>query len=562
MKIRQIHKKYVNIKRVQDIVRILAKYGFSDLLETLQIHRILGYARKMGLVSQEFAILPRQERLKLAAEELGPTFIKLGQILSTRDDILPKDYLDELRELQDHVRPVPKDIIHSLICHELEIASIEDIFSKFEVVPIATASIAQVHRAVLRDTDEQVIVKVQRPGIRLTIEQDLDVLSYLASLLQDHFGDPEDPANWSEFLEEFIRNILRELDFRRELRLMIRFHAMFEGVPKVKIPEVYPQFSTGKVLVQEFIEGKKVDEPNVFLSGEIDSCEVGERLIQAFFKQVFREGVFHGDPHPGNLRILSDGSIVFLDFGMVGQLDNPSMTHLCRIFWGAGRGDYALVARSVNKLCKGTVLGVNDTMVMEIRDLVVAFRSRSLSEVNVSEFTGSLDEILRSHRLRLPSQMSMLLKSVVTLEQVSKQLNSSLNLMDFLLPEIKHLVESQMEAKSLASEISDRSLLFYDYLSELPEDLFLIMKNFQKAQSETTQAHKRSEVQFYILEKILNRAILGILLAGVLIGSSFLLAKTMHQGGFLYYLGISGYLAAGVFAVVLMTSIMRSGPKN
>ena len=195
MKIRQIHKKYVNIKRVQDIVRILAKYGFSDLLETLQIHRILGYARKMGLVSQEFAILPRQERLKLAAEELGPTFIKLGQILSTRDDILPKDYLDELRELQDHVRPVPKDIIHSLICHELEIASIEDIFSKFEVVPIATASIAQVHRAVLRDTDEQVIVKVQRPGIRLTIEQDLDVLSYLASLLQDHFGDPEDPAN-------------------------------------------------------------------------------------------------------------------------------------------------------------------------------------------------------------------------------------------------------------------------------------------------------------------------------------------------------------------------------
>lgn len=562
MKIRQIHKKYVNIKRFQDIVKILAKYGFTDLLETLQIHRILGYARKIGLVSKEFAILPRQERLKLAAEELGPTFIKLGQILSTRDDILPKDYLDELRELQDQVRPVSKGVVHSLICQELDVSSIEEIFSEFDVVPLATASIAQVHRAVLKESGERVIVKVQRPGIRLMIEQDLDVLSYLASLLQDHFGDPEDPANWSEFLEEFIRNILRELDFRRELRLMIRFHSMFEEVPKVKVPLVYPQFSTGKILVQEYIEGKKIDDPDVFSHGQIDSCEVGERLIQSFFQQVFREGVFHGDPHPGNLRILSDGSIVFLDFGMIGQLDSPSMMHLCRIFWGAGRGDYPLVARSVNKLCKGTILGVNDAMVMEVRDLVVAFRSRSLSEVDVSEFTGSLDEILRGQRLRLPSQMSMLLKSVVTLEQVCKQLNSSLNLMDFLLPEIKRLVESQMEVKTLRSEISDRSLLFYDYLSELPEDLFLIMKNFQKAQSETTQAHKRSEVQFYILEKILNRAILGILLAGVLIGSSFLLAKTMHLGGFLYYLGISGYLAAGAFAVVLMASIMRSGPKS
>lgn len=562
MKIRQIHKKYVNIKRFQEIVTIFAKYGFTDLLETLQVDRILGLARKVGLVSKEFALLPRAERMKLAAEELGPTFIKLGQILSTRNDILPEEYLDELKELQDQVSPVSKETIHSVICQELEINSIQEVFSHFEVIPLATASIAQVHKARLKESSEQVIIKVQRPGIRLMIEQDLDVLSYIASLFQDHFGDPEDPANWSEFLEEFIRNILRELDFGREQRLMIRFHSMFESNPKIKIPGVYPKYSTGKVLVQEYIEGRKIDDPETFQDSQIDSCEVGEKLIQSFFQQVFREGVFHGDPHPGNLRILSDGSIAFLDFGMVGQLDTGSMMHLCRIFWGAGRGDYPLVARSVNKVCKGTILGVNDTMIMEIRDLVLAFRSRQLNEVDVSEFTGSLDEILRRQKLRLPSHMSMLLKSVVTLEQVCKNLHSSLNLMDFLLPEIKNLVESQMEVKNLATELSDRSLLLYDYLSELPDDLFVMMKNFQKSQLETSQAHKRSEIHFYILEKVLNRAILGVLLAGVLIGSSFLLAKTMNVGGFLYYLGISGYLAAGAFAIVLIVSIMRSGPRE
>ncbi|MBT3786284.1 AarF/ABC1/UbiB kinase family protein, partial [bacterium] len=463
---------------------------------------------------------------------------------------------------QDHVTPVSRDTIKSVICSELKIDELEETFSQFDSIPLATASIAQVHKAELRATGEKVIVKVQRPKIRMMIEQDLDVLSYVVSLLQDHFGDPNDPANWRDFLEEFIRNILRELDFGRELRMMIRFHAMFEDNEKIRIPGVYPECSTGKVLVQEYIGGKKIDGSKALDAYGVDSCEVGERLIRSFFHQVFKEGVFHADPHPGNLRILPDGAIVFLDFGMVGQLDSGNMMHLCRIFWGAGRGDYPLVARSLNKLCRGTILGVSDAMVMEIRDLVLAFRSRRLAEIDVSEFTTSLDEILRRHHLRFPSQMSMLFKSVVTLEQVCKSLHSSINLMDFLLPEIKSLIESQLEVKSLAAELSDRSFLLYDYLSELPDDLFVIIKNIQKAQHDSAASHKRSEIHFYILEKVLNRAILGVLLTGVLIGSSFLLATTKDSGGFLYYLGISGYLVAGAFAMVMIVSIMRSGPRE
>ena len=195
---------------------------------------------------------------------------------------------------------------------------------------------------------------------------------------------------------------------------------------------------------------------------------------------MFSEGVFHGDPHPGNLRVLPDNILVFLDFGLVGQLDNDNMNQLTRVFWGAGRGDFELVARSFNKLCRGTILGVNETMTMEFRDLILAYRSLTMQEIKVDTLLPAADEILKRGQLRLPSQLSLLFKALICLERVVNKLNADLNLMDFLLPRVQQMIRKRLEVKSMSNHVTDSSLLMYDYMAEIPKDLFQIVKMFKR----------------------------------------------------------------------------------
>jgi ubiquinone biosynthesis protein len=561
MKLRELHRSFVNIKRFQEIIYVLTKYGFSDLLDLLQVHRALGFAKSMGILSKDYALLSRPERMRLAAEELGPTFIKLGQILSTREDIFTHEYLLELCKLQEQVSPIPRDQVHNILQKAYGVQSVGVAFGDFNSDPVATASVSQAHEARLL-SGERVIVKIQRPGVRSVIENDLGVLSYIASLIQEQFRDPNDPANWSQFLEDFIKNILRELDFSREARLMIRFQAIFAKNDRLRVPKVYLEQSLPTVLVQEYVDGLSIMDLEGMERESLDPELIGEHLVRSFFEQMFHEGIFHGDPHPGNLRVLKNGVLVFLDFGMVGQLDPESMAHLARIFWGAGKGDYSLVARSCNKICRGTIQGVTDTMIMEVRDLMLALETCSLADIHLGAFLSSVDEILRRHHLRLPSQMSLLFKAMITLEQSAKRLNPKLNLMQFLLPEVEIMIEKRLEASNLVTQLSDRTLLLYDYLAEVPQDLFEILKGIQKAQFESSIQHKRIHSYFIILEKTLNRAILGLLATGFLIGSSFLLALNKSADPVIYVLGMSGYIFAGVFALVLIYSILTAGPKE
>lgn len=558
MNIRQIHRNFVNIKRFQEIAYTLAKYGFTDLLDFLHIDQALGFAKKMGLVSKEFALFSRAQRLRLAAEELGPTFIKLGQILSTRDDLLAADYLVELRKLQDQVRAVPKAEIIALLKNFYDVNDVSEVFDHFNYSPVGTASISQVHEAYLK-SGEHVIVKIQRPKIRDMIDQDLGVLSYVSNLIQDQFGDPDDPANWSQVISDFIHHIIQELDFGREARLMLRFEAIFKEDSGIKIPKVFMQHSGRKIIVQEFIDGCKLDDFAAMKDMQVDLGIVGERLIQSFFLQVFSEGVFHGDPHPGNLRVLPGNVLAFLDFGLVGQLDHENMIQLTRVFWGAGRGDFELVARSFNKLCRGTILGVNDAMTMEFRDLILAYRSLTIQEIKIDVLLPAADEILKRGKLCLPPHLSLLFKSLICLERVVNQLNQNLNLMDFLLPRVQQMISKRLEIRSLSDHFTDSSLLAYDYMAEIPKDLFQIMKNIQKNQQEASVRHSRLEFWLQNFEKILNRAILGLLISSTLIGSSLLLSFIKPGENLLYVLAYAGYIIAAIFALVIIYSILRIG---
>ncbi|MCJ8344859.1 AarF/UbiB family protein [bacterium] len=475
MNIRQIHKNYVNILRVQDIAQVLVKYGFSDVLDTLKVGGALGLASKVGLISKNLAALTRPQRLKLCLEELGPTFVKLGQILSTRDDILDPEYLVELRGLQENVSPLSKDIIEGILLDFYKVKDLKEVFLEFDSVPIASASISQAHRAVLKSNHE-VVIKVQRPNIKEVVEQDIRVLTYFVEIFEDQFGDPNGGTNWSRFFEEFVSGILKELDFSREARLMNQFESMFKEFSKLSVPRVYFELSGKNVLIQQYIHGFRIDE----LSGvSVDKQKLCESLIKSYIYQIFSEGLFHGDPHPGNLRIQSDGTLVYLDFGMCGLIDEESMSLMARLFWGAGRKDYELIARSITKICTGSVLGTDKMLILEIKDIVQAYQNLPLGAYTISEFMDSIESALKTNQLKLPSNLSLLLKALVTLEQVIKDLNADINLMDYLLPEIKILVKERLGPSNIKGFVEAKSMVLYDYLSEIPEDLFQILKNDQ-----------------------------------------------------------------------------------
>lgn len=561
MNLHELHQKYINIVRFQEIAYKVVKFGFSDLLDRLNIDVItFGIAKRVGLISEELIEYSRPRRFRMLLEDLGPTFVKLGQILSTREELLPQAYVEELRILQEHVTPSPQEDVRRVLLDFYRVKSETEIFAEFNFEPIATASISQVCRARLRDESRtEVVVKIQKPRMQEIVENDVRVLSYIAELIEEHFFERQSSAKWSLFFERFVQEIVAELDFSREVFSMERFTRMFEDNPSIKIPRVYPELSGNMVLVQEYIDGLKISElPELAAKYNIDLEETGKILMKSYFQQVFSEGFFHGDPHPGNLRVMTDGRLVFLDFGLVGQIEPGMMTQLSRIFWGVAREDFGLVSRSISIICRGTVSGVSDRLVYDVRSFVQSYRHRPVNQMEMGSFLKGLNKLADANEFLLPPRMSLLIKSLATLEQVVRQLSPHIRIMDFLLPQIEAMIEQRFSLDHLKRKIRTDFLLYYDYLSELPEDMFRILKNIQKMQEESSR-FRNEKLAFYLLrfEKTLHRAILGVVVSSFMLGSSILLALNRSNDRLIYFLGATGYIVGGVFALMLIHNIVK-----
>ncbi|MBW7877226.1 MAG: hypothetical protein H3C47_14695 [Candidatus Cloacimonetes bacterium] len=553
MNLWEIHKSYVNAKRFQEIAYVFAKYGFSDILERIGLEAASALGLGRGLLSnKEKNSLARSRRLKLALEELGPTFIKLGQILSTRKDLLPTDYIQELRKLQEEVTPVPKETIESILLQSLQVQTLEDIFLTFDFNPVATASIAQVHRASLKN-GSMVIVKIQKPNIHETIRTDLNILSYLSRLLQEQL-EPEYSADWAGILTNFIEGILKELDFMREARMMARFASISDA--QVRIPAVFFEYSGASVLVQEYVPGIRIQDKTALLKASLKPEILGEHLVTTFFKQVFEEGCFHGDPHPGNIRIHENGCLIFYDFGMVGQLDTRTLYHMTRVFYAAGNGDYALMARSLCIICSGSISGTEPMLETNLKDLVLTYKSLPLKDIKLQNFLHSLDHLLLSHNLRMPGELSILLKAILTLESSVRELNPDIQLLDFLLPNFEVLIQKQFTKEAIFTRSQSWLHLGLDYLSELHGDLFLMLKQQKRIQVETLARSRKIDMFAYRIEKLVYRGILGLVIASALIGSSILIATGKDAASLPFFLGLFGWFCAFVFAAILVYNIL------
>ncbi|MBI5234417.1 MAG: 2-polyprenylphenol 6-hydroxylase [Deltaproteobacteria bacterium] len=437
---------YSNIRRLKKIVATLVRYGFGELAVELRVLPLpLGLVRLFArrAVSEK----PVAERIRLVLEELGPTFVKLGQVASTRADLFPNDWVEEFKKLQDMVWPLPFSEIKAVLEGSLK-APVEDKFISFDETPIASASIAHVHLAVLKD-NSLVAVKVKRPHIEKVIEADISVMQSIAGLLERYV-----PAarryRPKAMVDEFSRIIRREEDLTVEAANIDRFTLIFKDEPLVKIPRVHWAFTTPEVLTMERISGTPIDEVELIKAKGLDIKKIAVDGIRIFFKQVFEHGIFHADLHPGNIFVDDKGTIIYLDFGIVGRLDRPLRHYLATMLYHLLREDYQGMARLHRQM--GLISRDVDMLEFEeaLRDITEPIHGKTLEHINISTLLLKLLNTAKHFNMRLQPNLLLLQKSMVIIEGIGRQLYPDVNMWEVARPLIyKWMLKEKLSPRTM-----------------------------------------------------------------------------------------------------------------
>ncbi len=547
---------YRDIQRVRFILNTLIKYGFGYLIERLNLQGYVSLGKRI-LKTREKEDSPKNiaERFRLVLEELGPTFIKFGQILSLRRDILSEEFVQELQKLQDHVPPFPVEQAREEIVAEFGKPA-ERLYAFFDEKPLAAASIGQVHRARLPDGRE-VVVKIQRPGIRDTIETDLSILLTLARLINRYIPEAKlyDPVG---LVEEFSLSIRKELDFRVEGRSADRFRTMFEGSKDVYVPEVMWDMSGSHILTIEYVPGIRITEVE---GDERSKYALARRFCDSYLLQLFDFGFFHADPHPGNVVVLDDGRICFHDFGIMGRLDDEMVDSLSGIF-------LAVVDKDIGRLMDiyletGTVMGDYDQKVLkkDLREFIEGFYDVPLKDFSFAEFVNGLVSLGRRHYVKIPTDMLLFGKAFMTVESIIRAIAPDFNLVENIRPYTQHLLRKKLfEPSRIYNDIIKIGVEVSSLIRELPREIHHIFKRIREGRIEIEVRHEKLEGLEQHIDKASNRLSFSLIIAAIIIGSSIIM-QTQIGPKFLGFplLGAVGYIVAGLLGLWLVWAIIRSG---
>ncbi len=519
----RIDKTYKNIRRFQQILGVIVKYGFGDILDRLKIEATIERGKRLlHLTSaEERETLTTPMRVRMAMEELGPTFIKLGQILSTRPDLIPVEYVREFQKLQDQVPGFSFDTVKEILTNELG-RDPSEVFSHIETDPLAAASISQVHRATLT-TGEEVVVKVRRPGIGRVVEADMDILYYLAHQLERHTPD-FGIANPVGVVREFEKVLQREMDFTYERNHLTRFYEAFADNPNIVIPMAYWELSTKRVLTEQFVKGIKVtelDESSDLLRS--DRLFLARKGCEAILRQILDLGLFHGDPHPGNVLILGHDKIGFLDFGIVGRLDPQTREALVLLL-------SAIIKRDLDRFVRYLLVIGRPLRPLDRR----AFRNDALlfidtysglgkHRLEVGKMLGQFLELLRQYKIQIPSDLVLLIKAIITIEGVGLMLFPPFNIMETLEPFVMGLVSRQMQPTELAGRLARYAEETLFFSKRIPEDFGEALRQVRENRLEIGFRHKGLDSLASTMERAANRLALAIFAGALILGSSFLI---------------------------------------
>jgi len=538
---------YRHVNRWREIVTILSRYGLAGWISRLEMDFVKGILKNRD--GQALAQLPGETRIRLALEELGPTFIKLGQIFSTRPDIVGIELAEELKHLQADAPADPADTVQQTVETELG-CPLADVFAEFAPEPLASASIGQVHGALLK-TGERVVVKVQHAGIRQRVNIDLEMMAALAQLAE---RIPELALYRPVALvDEFKRALRRELDFLREQRNMCQFARDFENDAAVHIPNSYPEFSTARVLTMERLEGTKLSG---FAGGNgrgLDAQKLARRGAIIYLKMIFTRGFYHADPHPGNLVLMEENVIGLMDFGMVGRLDETAREEIEDML-------AAIVDHDANHLTAiimrvgATPAGLDHSLLaVDIADFVDHYGSQPLESFDLSGALQEMVELIRRYHITLPAQLAMLLKVLIMLEGTGRMLSPNFALIELMQPYRRQLLRRRLSPLRQVKKLQ-RILVETEQLVEmLPRRLIDILDQVQSGKFDVHLDHRG-------LEPSVNRLALGMITSALFLGSSIMLSTGVRP--ILFDVSIPGAIGCAVsllLAFRLLRAISKSG---
>ncbi len=563
MDITRLTRTYRSARRLQQIINVFLRYGFGQIIDQIHLGRYIPFKKRL----KAFGVWPAlrgpsvPERLRMAFAELGPTFIKLAQLLSSRPDLITTQFADEFKKLQDEVPPFPVLEAKRIIEEDIKLP-VDRIFKYFDDLPIAAASIAQVHRAELLDGSD-VVVKVQRPNIREQIESDINILTTIARLL-DKYVPESRFFNPTGIVEEFSKTVRKEMDFVEEARNCCRFRKNFEHNLDVYIPRIYAEFVTDRVLVMEMVEGVRIDNITAIEEMGLDRKRLAKTGVDAYFKQTLEDGFFHADPHPGNILVMPTGMIAFLDFGIVGRVSEELKETMADTF-------LALIHRDFDRLIDNYVeLGIVPEHVdidafrkdfkTDLRDLLEPLYGLTLQEINFAQYLDTITHLAIKHNLKIPSDLLLINKAMLILENIGLQLDPNFDFIAAAEPYASRIIKKRISPSRLYDKARKNVMEIGDFAFLFPRQMKQIIKKALKDDVQIKMFHVNLPEFIKDMDRSSNRIAFALIVSAMLISSAIMHATKVPPTIFgISLFGISAFGLAFLLGIWLIISIIRSG---
>jgi ubiquinone biosynthesis protein len=549
--------------RIRQITNVFLKYGFGKVIDQIHLGKFIPFRKRLKAFGQWPPVKSPSapEQLRMAFAELGPSFIKLAQILSSRPDLITTHYADEFKKLQDRVPPFPAEDAIRIIEQETG-RKLHDIFIEFDRTPIAAASIAQVFRGKLNDGSD-IIIKVQRPHIREQIETDISILVYAANLLEKYV--PESSFfNPSGIVEEFSRTVRKELDFLEEARNCIRFRQIFINNPDIYIPKIFEEHTTDKVIFMERIEGVRIDNIEEITRQGLDRKRLAKIGVDAYFKMVLEDGFFHADPHPGNIFAMPAGTIGFMDFGIVGRISSELRETLAGTFLALIHKDFDSLIDQYLELGLVPEHIDMDTFRREFKsdlaDFLEPLYGLTIKEINFADYLDTVTHIAIKHKMKIPSDLLLVNKAMLFLENLGRELDPDFDFISAAEPYASKLIKEKLKPGRLYEKARKNILEISDFAFLFPKQMKQIIQKMLKDDIGINMTHIGLDKFIKDMDRSSNRIAFSMIISAILLSSAIMHATGAGPSVFgMSLLGITAFGIAFILGIWLLISIIRSG---
>lgn len=539
------------LKRSARLISVLSKYGFKDILARMNG----GNKQDEDFDSDEIISKGTvYERIRLVLEELGPTFVKLGQTFSNREDLLPPELIQELQKLQDKVDTVEMNV-EEILENEFNI-SVQDHFLEIQKEPLATASIAQVYKAALPDGNE-VILKIKKPDVQTVIEDDLLLIKDLEKLVSA-YSDIGNKLNLKQAISTFEKSLLEEVSLINEKENILQFARNFKNNKETYIPKVYEEFSNNNVLCMEFIDGIKVTDKSVLLANNIDPVKVSEVGLRLFVSQILDYGFFHADPHAGNILVKRNGKIVFIDFGAVGKIQPNDKEILENLIVSFVAKNPHKIVRYLKKMAVSYEIPDERRFENDVEDILNFVHSSSLQDINVQVIINKMKDILKDNRLYMPDYFYLLFKGISLIEGVGRNINPDLDIVKSLHPYTKKIFTKKISPKNLLKTGMDRMMNFTDNVDEIPKELRSVLQKLDENKFTVSSEIKNIEKTNQLIKSSVINLILAMILGANIIATSIVfVSESGPRIGEMSLIAVLGFIFSVLLVIILLLRITR-----